>query len=224
MIHLRTLIFGALLIASGSALAGNRNASMSTDMPLSRTEALKAVDYSDADKRLAAIERLAEVGTMADVGKLVPRLRDDDENVRDLAVAAIEQIWGRSGDPEIDVLYQQGLMQMRTGSYDDALTTFTEIVRRKPAFAEGWNKRATILFMAGEHRQSLRDCDEVVKRNPHHFGALSGMARIHIILGHPEHALEAYERAVKINPNLPEAETNLKALRNAVREKRQKIV
>jgi tetratricopeptide (TPR) repeat protein len=112
---------------------------------------------------------------------------------------------------------------MQAADLQDALTTFSEIIRRKPSFAEGWNKRATILYMIGEHRKSLHDCDEVLKRNPNHFGALSGMAQIHVILGQPEHALEAYERAVKINPNLPDAESNLKTLRDAVQERRAKV-
>jgi tetratricopeptide (TPR) repeat protein len=220
---LATLLMGMSTVPVTVAAAENA-LPVSTDKQLTRDQALRFVDHGAPDKRLAAIERLAEVGTMADAEKLVPRLRDENENVRELAQAAMWHIWSRSGDAEIDTLYQQGIRQMQAANLDDALTTFSEIIRRKPGFAEGWNKRATILYMAGEHRQSLKDCDEVLKRNPNHFGALSGMAQIHIILGHPEHALEAYERAVKINPNLPEAEENLKTLREAVNEKKSKTV
>ena len=224
MIRFARMMFGALTLAMSTLpLAADKAIPTSTEQ-LSRTQALKIVDHTEVVKRLAAIERLAEVGTMADAGKLVPRLRDEDENVRELAAAAMWHIWSRSGDPEIDALYQQGIRQMQAANLDDALTTFTEITRRMPSFAEAWNKRATILYIAGEHRQSLKDCDEALKRNPNHFGALSGMAQIHIILGHPEHALEAYEKAVRINPNLPDAEENLKVLRQAVAERKSKTV
>ena len=45
-----------------------------------------------------------------------------------------------------------------------ALATFTQIVQRKPAFAEGWNKRATGLYLLAQDEASLRGCDEVLKR------------------------------------------------------------
>ena len=38
---------------------------------------------------------------------------------------------------------------------------------RKPDFAEGWNKRATVYFLMGDYDEVARsDCDEVMKRNP----------------------------------------------------------
>src|SRR6185295_17305177 len=84
----------------------------------------------------------------------------------------------------------------------EALATFSEIVARRPDFAEGWNKRATVYFHLGENQKSLRDCDEVFKRNPNHFGALSGAGQIHLKLGDPERALEFFRRALQVNPNL----------------------
>jgi hypothetical protein len=49
----------------------------------------------------------------------------------------------------------RGVGQMESAAFDDALATFDEIVRRKPAFAEGWNKRATIYFLLGRFEASL---------------------------------------------------------------------
>ena len=39
---------------------------------------------------------------------------------------------------------------MQAQQFKAAIATFSEVIRRKPAFAEGWNKRATVLFLAGE--------------------------------------------------------------------------
>jgi len=217
-------LFGLLSIALTTIAGAQDSIPVSTDRQLTRTQALKAVENTEREMRVAAISRLAEVGTMSDVDKLIERLRDDDDNVRELAAAAMWNIWSRSGDDDIDALYKQGTRQMQAGNLPDALTTFNEVVRRKPGFAEGWNKRATVLYMMGEHRKSLHDCDEALKRNPKHFGALSGMAQIHVLLGQPEKALEAYEKAIEINPNLPDAEENLKVLREAVYERRAKFV
>jgi tetratricopeptide (TPR) repeat protein len=169
---------------------------------LTRGQALSALTQPNAAARLAAVERLADIGLMGDAQRVLERLADADPRVRIAADAALWQIWGRSGDRAIDRLYASGVEQMQASALDDALATFNEIVRRRPAFAEGWNKRATIYFLLGENEKSLRDCDEVFKRNPDHFGALSGAGQIHLQLGHTRQALEFFRRAVKVNPNL----------------------
>jgi tetratricopeptide (TPR) repeat protein len=170
--------------------------------PLTRAQALAALEQPAPDARAAGIARLADIGTMPDTERLARRLDDDDEQVRELANAAMWQIWGRSGDRAVDALFQRGVEQMQADEMDDALATFSEIIRRKPAFAEGWNKRATIHFLMGHHELSLKDCHEVLKRNRLHYGALSGMGQIYLNLGDPDQALLHFQRALKINPHL----------------------
>ena len=169
---------------------------------LSRQQAIEALVHPNAEQRAAGIERLAEIGQMADADLLLPRLDDADPRVRTQAVDAVWQIWSRSGDETTDRLFARGVAQMQTGAFDDALATFNDIVARRPAFAEGWNKRATVYYLLGRNEESLKDCDEVFKRNPNHFGALAGAGQIHLKLGHARLALDLFRRAVKINPNL----------------------
>ena len=173
-----------------------------TAEPLSRGQALEALAQPDSATRLAGVRRLAEIGTMGDVDVLLERLRDDHGQVRLLAADAAWRIWGRSGDPEIDELFLRGSGEIQDGNFRDALATFDQIVQRKPDFAEGWNKRATVRFLLGDYENSLMDCDEVFKRNPKHFGALAGAGQIHVLLGHPEQALDFFRRALAVNPNL----------------------
>jgi len=92
--------------------------------------------------------------------------------------------------------------EMASGDVEQAIATFTSIIERKPAFAEAWNKRATLYFMIGDFRRSLADCDEVMKRNPAHFGALAGYGQIYLRLDQPERALDYFRRALRINPNM----------------------
>jgi tetratricopeptide (TPR) repeat protein len=185
-----------------------------------RAAALQGLSAPGAERRLAAVRRLAEVGTMADVERLARLLRDASEPVRDAAALAMWAVWSRSGDAAIDRRFGEGTRLMGEGDLEPALAVFDEIVKARPAFAEGWNKRATVLFMLGRHAESLQDCDEVLKRNPLHFGALSGMAQIHLRRGDVEQALKAYERALEVNPNLDNAPEVLRLLQEAVRERR----
>jgi tetratricopeptide (TPR) repeat protein len=186
--------------------------------PPTRTEALRALEQADAAARRGAIERLAEVGRMEDVDRLLARLDDADPVVRDLAASATWQIWSRSGDPAIDKLFVRGMAQMEAAALEDALATFSAIVRKKPAFAEGWNKRATVLFLLGRFEESLKDCDQVLKRNPKHFGALSGAGQIHLQLGNAERALDYFRRALAVNPNLSGAAEIVPVLEEMLRQ------
>jgi tetratricopeptide (TPR) repeat protein len=186
---------------------------------LTREQALRALQRPDAQARLAAVQRLAEIGRMADADKLVPALRDGTAAVRESAQQAMWRIWSRSGDAAIDQLFALGLEHMQASAFDQALAVFDDIVQRKPDFAEGWNKRATLYFLIGEHEKSLHDCDEVLKRNPNHFGALSGAGQIHLRLGHPEQALAFFKRALMVNPNLETVEQIIPMLAEHLRGK-----
>jgi len=186
---------------------------------LSREQALEALQRPEATARLAGVQRLADIGQMADADSLVGRLGDADPQVRATAAEAMWRIWSRSGDPAIDRLFARGLQQMQGSAYDDALATFNEIVLRKPEFAEGWNKRATLYFLLDRNQESLKDCDEVLKRNPNHFGALSGAGQIHLQLGHPQLALEFFKRALQVNPNLEGLQQMIPMLEQHLRDK-----
>jgi tetratricopeptide (TPR) repeat protein len=185
--------------------------------PMSRSQALQALDHRSAPERAVALARLADVGRMVDAAQVAERLRDADEGVRELAASVLWAIWSRSGDRTVDGWMAEGLAKMNQGELDAALVTFDRVVARQPAFAEGWNRRATVRFLLGQDEASLKDCEEVLKRNPLHFGALAGMAQIHARRGDPERALHTYERALQVNPNLADAPQVLQLLQEAAR-------
>ena len=189
-----------------------------------RVQALKALDLPSAQARLAAVVRLADVGTMQDADRIALRLHDDDEQVRLVAGAALWQIWSRSGSKAIDTQYQRGVQLMEAAQLKEAISTFSDIIKKQPTFAEAWNKRATLYYMMGEYQLSLKDCDEVLKRNRHHFGALSGYAQIYTELGDFKRAIDYFERALKVNPSLPNAESTLRFLQDKLARKERNTV
>ena len=189
--------------------------------PLTRQRALEDIEKPDAEARRQAAAWLGELGAMTDVPALLRALRDDDDLVRALAENSLWQVWSRSGDPEVDALFQIGVEQMNQRDGPAAIETFSRIIQKKADFAEGWNKRATIYFLVGEYAKSLKDCDEVMKRNPSHFGALAGYGQIYLQLDEPERALEYFQRALTINPNLRGVEVAVEQLKRLLIEKRK---
>jgi len=190
-----------------------------------REEALKALaDKGSADSRRLGAQALGDTGLMSDLPQLAAALRDSDEVVRENAESSMWQVWSRAGDPTIDRLFATGLEQMNARQGEQAVETFSEIIRRKPDFAEGWNKRATVYYLLGEYQRSLADCDEVMKRNPYHFGALSGYGMIYMQLDQPAIALEYFERALRVNPNLESTRQTIEILKTLLIQRRKDTI
>lgn len=173
----------------------------------SREQALAALAKSDPQERRRGALGLAAAGRMDDAPALVAALRDPDALVRAIAEQALWAVWSRSGDERIDDLFRRGVSEMNGERFSEAIATFTRVIQLRPDFAEGWNKRATVYYLAGEYRRSLADCDEVIRRNPQHFGALSGYGQIYLQLDEPDKALEYFRRALAVNPNLDGVQT-----------------
>eukprot|EP00958_Prasinococcus_capsulatus_P011415 scaffold1135_cov343-Prasinococcus_capsulatus_cf.AAC.3 len=57
-----------------------------------------------------------------------------------------------------------------------AHSIFNDVIAQAPSFAEGLNKRATVLYLLRQYEASIEDCERVVSILPMHFGALSGYA------------------------------------------------
>lgn len=189
-----------------------------------RSEAVAALDNADANRRAAAVLYIARTGHPADGPLLVRRLSDASPVVRELAEAGLWQVWSRSGDAETDRLLAGGVQQMAAGKFAGAIQAFGRVIERKPGFAEGWNKRATAYYLAGDFQKSLADCAQAIQRNPQHFGALSGYGQIYFQLEDYPKSLEYFRRALAVNPNMDGVEINIHRIEELLRDKRRKMI
>ena len=181
--------------------------------PMDRGQALSVLESAEALERRLAVLRLANVALPEDAAALVDALRDEDEEVRDLAEGALWALWGRSGDPGVDARLQRGTALMGEGQLDESIAVFSAIITERPDFAEAWNKRATALFLKGDYPASMADCAEVDRRNPRHFGMMAGMGQIWLRLGDLDRAEGWLTRALKVNPNMTGVAAMLEAIR-----------
>ncbi len=159
-----------------------------------------------ADRRLSALfERLQATADEADAARLTHE---------------IWAIWRQTDNEAADALMEQGLGAMRLEHYDQALSVLSKVVSIAPDYAEGWNARATLLYLMGDYEASAIDVRRTLALEPRHFGAWSGLGLIHMSVGNEAAALEAFERALRINPHLQGSRQNLELVRQRLREKR----
>ena len=178
----------------------------------------------DVAARRSAVQQLADVGVMTDLPALVRALRDPDPIVRGFVESAMWSVWSRSGDETVDRLFAIGVEQLGQRQLEAAADTFSRIIQRRPEFAEGWNKRATVYFLLGDYRRSLADCDEVVARNPYHWGALSGYGMIYMQLDQPGRAVDYLEKALAVNPNLDQVAQTIEVLKALMLQRRRDMI
>jgi tetratricopeptide (TPR) repeat protein len=189
-----------------------------------REQALGRLRSGDVVARRAAVQQLADSAVMADLPALAAALRDADPIVRGFVESAMWSVWSRSGDADVDRLFGIGVEQMSQRQLGAAVETFTRVIERRPDFAEGWNKRATVYFMLGDHRRSLADCDEVMARNPYHWGALSGYGMIYMQLDQPARAIDYLEKALAVNPNLDQVAQTIETLKSMLLQRRRDMI
>ncbi|MBI1394489.1 MAG: tetratricopeptide repeat protein [Betaproteobacteria bacterium] len=210
----------ALLVTLAVAAAIPARAA-GTDGPASnRDEAAASIRSDSADDRRRAVLVLGQSGRAVDVPLLMSALNDPDESVRALAEQAIWAIWSRSGDEDVDRLFARGIEALVARRLEESIAIFSRIVHRRPEFAEGWNKRATAYFLAGNLEASAADCREVLARNPQHFGALSGYGLIEERRGNLEAALGYFRRAIALNPNLRGVRANIESIEDELERRR----
>ena len=113
----------------------------------------------------------------------------------------IWDIWHETNDIEIEADFYRGMESMRTNDLIMSVAFFTRVIKKKPDFAEGWNKRATAYFMLGEFDKSMLDINQTLKLEPRHFGALDGMALIFMHLKHYNKVVKIYDKMLSIFPN-----------------------
>lgn len=124
--------------------------------------------------------------------------------------------WSKSESDTLDALMQGGIAVMEKGDYPRAQEIFSTMIELKSDFAEAYNKRATVRFLAGDYAGSVADIERTLKLEPRHFGALSGLGTIMERLDNLPEALKAYRRALAANPHLNDGADKLKELRRKI--------
>ena len=136
------------------------------------------------------------------LSQLFDQLKNSSDTSKSLEIEMkIWSIW--STHPTKEKLTQslaRGSSLMSQGKLVPAYKIFSTIIVSAPDWAEGWNKRATVLYLMGRYQDSLNDIDEVLKRESRHFGALSGQGLVQTAMKNYQKAIDSYIEAHKVYP------------------------
>lgn len=155
----------------------------------------------------------ADSGSSQAVNRLFDALkgaRDASEGNR--LTSLIWQLWNHPEDPETGELMTEGRSALEKLDFRTALKRFEEVIKRAPELAEGWNKRATVYYVMGDFKASIRDIQQVLRLEPRHFGALAGLGMNYDALGDKQQALNAWRRALDANPHIEDAPVRIRQL------------
>lgn len=120
------------------------------------------------------------------------------------AADGIWRSWHIAPDPKAQDLLDAGVRRLREADYAEAERLFSQLVTYCPAYPEGWNQRAFVRFLAGDHDGALADLDRTLELEPRHFGALAGRALTLMRQGRAQLGQKALREAVAINPWITE--------------------
>jgi tetratricopeptide (TPR) repeat protein len=130
--------------------------------------------------------------------------------------ARIWALWMQTPSDTAAVLMMRAKAAMDAQQLDVALKLLDAVVKLRPDYIEGWNRRATLYYLRNDYAHSLEDIEQVLVREPRHFGALAGLGMIMQDLGDEKRALDAFRKALAVNPHLEKVPELVKTLSEKV--------
>jgi tetratricopeptide (TPR) repeat protein len=130
--------------------------------------------------------------------------------------ARIWAVWMQTPSDTAALLMLRAKAAMDAKQVDVALKLLDAVVKLRPDYVEGWNRRATLYYLKNDYMHSLQDIEQVLLREPRHFGALAGLGMIMQDLGDEKRALDAFRKALAVNPHLEKVPELVKTLTEKV--------
>jgi tetratricopeptide (TPR) repeat protein len=154
---------------------------------------------------------------------LFERLNGSDVKAETYQITSeIWSTWIESGDGISNELIRLGILAMQAQRLNIALNHFNQLVKHELRFAEGWNKRTTVLYDMGRIHASIDDIQKVLVLKLRHFDALAGLGMYYEVLGNVVAAAKAYALALAANRHRSRIHKRLQNLWEQIR--RNKIL
>jgi tetratricopeptide (TPR) repeat protein len=139
-----------------------------------------------------------------------------DETSAKHVEARIWALWLQTPSDTTALLMTRAKAAMDAQQMDVAHKLLDAVIKLRPDYVEGWNRRATLYYLQNDYAHSLEDIEQVLVREPRHFGALAGLGMIMQDLGDDKRALDAFRKALALNPHLDKVPELVKTLTEKV--------
>lgn len=128
-----------------------------------------------------------------------------DAAARDTLEDEIWRLWMSHPESVVAFALERATRAMTVQDWGVADQILRGVVATHPGYAEAWNKRATLYYLAGKDAECVPYIHRTLELEPRHYGALCGFAEILLARGDGDAALFVFDRALRINPHLDPA-------------------
>lgn len=196
------LVASALvLVVSGPFATGN---AQSGPQGSDRPAALDKVPQTADEKAKVLSDLYAHLATA------------EDEQAAKPIAEAIERLWLHSGSDTINLLMQRSAAALNAKNTDLALKLLDSVVALAPDYAEGFNRRAYVLFTQNNLESAVGDLRRALALEPNHFKALDGLFQIWREHGNKRGALRVLKQLLEVHPHWPGARQAVEELTREV--------
>ena len=141
----------------------------------------------------------AKLADLRDAARTAPNVAEGQAISRQMW-----ELWLDAPDRAAQEVLDQGMRQRASFDFVGALESFDALVAYCPDYAEGYNQRAFVHFLASNFEDALVDLDAALALSPDHVGAQSGRALTLMNLGQRDAARIQMLEALENNPWLSE--------------------
>jgi tetratricopeptide (TPR) repeat protein len=115
---------------------------------------------------------------------------------------AIWDVWMYDDHEGAEFALERAAADIAAHRFDIAETRLAILVRRRPDWAEAWNKLATLFYLMERDDESVAAIHRTLEIEPRHFGAMCGLGEILRGQGNIEAARLAFSMALRVHPLL----------------------
>lgn len=125
---------------------------------------------------------------------------------------AIWEVWMYDTHEGAEIALDRASADIAARRFDIAETRLAILLRRRPDWAEAWNKRATLYYVLERDDESVAAIHRTLEIEPRHFGAMCGLGEILRAHGDIDAACLAFSMALRVHPHLTEVRETLREM------------